>query len=454
MVKISTMSKNQFSFLFMLFFFCSGAIAQQTEAAKPYSIVIKGGHIIDPKNNMDALMDIAIKDGKIVAIAKNIDGSQATQLVNAKGMFITPGLIDLHVHFFWGQDGSGYMNARAGLPADGFTFPAGVTTAVDAGSPGWKSFELYKKQTIDQSQTRVLAMLNIVSEGMDSRNESDIEHMDPTSTADMAKKYPEHIVGVKLAHFSGRGNLAHSWIPTDRTIEAGKLANIPIMVDFGSATPYLPLDSLFNVKFRPGDIYTHAFGGNPEVGLTSQSGRESIVDISTKKVKEYAIKAQKRGVIFDVGFGGSSFLFSQGIPAIKSGFYPNSISTDLHTGSMNNAMKNMPNIMSLFMAMGMPFKEVIKASTWNPAQQIKRPELGNLSIGSGADIAIFTLRKGNFGYYARDGKIAGKERLETEMTIRAGRIVYNLNAIAEPNVIQAPPRQRPANAPQRTGNTP
>ena len=195
-------------------------------------------------------------------------------------------------------------------------------------------------------------------------------------------------------------------------------------------------------------MYTHAFGGNPEVGLTTQSGRESIVDISTKKVKEYVIRAQKRGVIFDIGFGGSSFLFSQGIPAIKSGFYPNSISTDLHTGSMNNAMKNMPNIMSLFMAMGMPFKEVVKASTWNPAQQIKRPDLGNLSVGSEADIALFTLRKGNFGFYARDGRIAGKNRLETEMTIRAGRIVYNLNAIAEPNLLPDGPRQRPANAPQ------
>jgi dihydroorotase len=442
------MNLKQIFFSSMLLFVCSGAIAQPAAANKPYSIVIKGGHIIDPKNNVDAVMDIAVKDGKIAAIAKSIDGAQATQVVNAKGMYITPGLVDLHVHFFWGHDGSSYMNAPSGLPADGFTFPAGVTTAVDAGSPGWKNFELYKKQTIDRSQTRVLALLNIVGQGMaGGLYENDINEMDPQKTAEMAKKYPEHVVGVKLAHFSGRGPLAHSWIPVDRAIEAGKLANIPIMVDFGSATPFLPLDSLFNVKFRPGDMYTHAFGGNPEVGLTTQNGRESIVDVSAKKLKDYAFTAQKRGVIFDVGFGGSSFLFSQGIPAIKAGFYPNSISTDLHTGSMNNAMKSMPNIMSLFMAMGMPFKEVIKASTWNPAQQIKRPELGNLSVGSEADIAIFTLRKGNFGFYARDGKISGKERLETEMTIRAGRIVYNLNAIAEPNVLAPAPRPRPATAP-------
>lgn len=441
--------KQKHLFIFTLLFLLGIKIQAQpnqlAQTEKLYNIVIKGGHVIDPKNNINTLMDVAIKNGKVAMIAKNIDASQATQVVNAKGMFITPGLIDIHVHFFWGHDGSSYMNAPSSLPPDGFTFPAGVTTVVDAGSPGWKSFELYKKQTIDASQTRVLAMLNIVGQGMaGGKYENDIEEMDPQKTAEMAKKYPHDIVGVKLAHFNG-----HTWVPTDRAIEAGRLANIPIMVDFGGATPFLPLDSLFNVKFRPGDIYTHAFGGN---GSTSPNGRESIVDVSTNKVKPYVITAQKRGIIFDVGFGGSSFLFNQGTPAIKSGFYPNSISTDLHTGSMNNAMKNMPNIMSLFMAMGMDLQSVIKASTWNPAQEIKRPDLGNLSVGADADLAIFTLRNGNFGYYARDGKISGKNRLETEMTIRAGRIVYNLNGIAEPNILQGPPRQRPANAPQRPAN--
>lgn len=436
--------KRLLLFLTLLFFYVS-AMAQQNQSDKPYNIVIKGGHVIDPKNNINTTMDIAIKDGKIALVAKNIDASQAVQSVDAKGMYVTPGLIDIHVHFFWGHDGSGYMNSPSGLPADGFTFPAGVTTVVDAGSPGFKSFELYKKQTIDRSQTRVLAMLNIVGEGMDSRHENMPESMDSRGAADMAKKYPEYIVGIKTAHFSGRGEYAHSWVAIDRALEAGRLANIPIMVDFGSARPYLPLDSLFNVKFRPGDIYTHAFGGDPQVGISTQDGRESIVDIRTNKVKPFVLKARERGVIFDVGFGGSSFLFSQGLPAIKSGFYPNSISTDLHTGSMNNAMKNMPNIMSLFMAMGMDLQSVIKASTWNPAQEIKRPELGNLSVGAPADVALFTLRTGKFGFYARDGKIPGDKRLETEMTIRNGRIVYNLNGIAEPNVIPNPPRPRPAN---------
>lgn len=422
-------------FIFALLF--SVCFSVQAQTPKPYNIVIKGGHVIDPKNNINTVMDVAIKDGKVAMLAKNIDASEGVQVVNAKGMYVTPGLIDIHVHFFWGHDGDAYMNAPASLPADGFTFPAGVTTVVDAGSPGWKTFELYKKQTIEKSQTRVLAFLNIVGQGMaGGKYENDINEMDSQKAAEMAKKYPNDIVGFKLAHFNGR-----TWVPTDRLMEAGRLANLPVIVDFGGATPFLPLDSLFNVKFRPGDIYTHAFGGN---GSTSPNGRESIVDVTTNKVKPYVIKAQNRGVIFDVGFGGSSFLFNQGTPAIKSGFYPNSISTDLHTGSMNNAMKNMPNIMSLFMAMGMDLQSVIKASTWNPAQEVKRPELGNLSVGSEADVAIFTLREGNFGYYARDGKIAGKNRLETEMTIRAGRIVYNLNAIAEPNILPSAPRTRPA----------
>lgn len=436
------------SALVVLFILCQPAWSQ----TKKYSIVIKGGHVIDPKNNIDAVMDVAIEgtpggeDGKIALVAKNIDATQAVQVVDAKGLYVTPGLIDIHVHFFWGTDLKGtYRNGPNGLPADGFTFRSGVTTVVDAGSSGWKNFETFKKQTIDLSKTRVLAFLNIVGEGMaGGKFENSLEEMDAKATAEMAKKYPNDVVGVKLAHFVG-----HDWTPTDRALEAGTLANIPIVVDFGSANPVLPLEELYLKKFRKGDIYTHCFGGNSN---NSGRGRESIVDVSTNKVKPYAIEAQKRGVIFDVGFGGASFLFSQGQPAIKQGFYPNSISTDLHTSSMNSAMKDMNNIMSMFMAMGMDFKSVIKASTWNPAQEIRREELGNLSVGSPADVALLNLREGNFGYYARDGKITGKKRIETEATIRGGNIVYTLNARVEP--VNLPRPERPAtNQGQQTPGT-
>lgn len=452
--------KRQFLFLTALLGIGLGSWAQQPGArsGKPYSYIIKGGHVIDPKNNINEIMDVAVTsgtraqparaemparaaegnrparpaiparaavaavEGKVALVAKNIPADQADRIIDAKGLYVTPGLIDLHVHFFWGHEGSYLKNAPTALPADGFTFRTGVTTVVDAGCTGWRDFELYKKQTIDASQTRVLAMLNIVGTGMDGRGESNIDEMDPIKTAEMAKKYPNDIVGVKLAHFSGR-----TWVPTDRALEAGRLANIPIMVDFGSADPYLPLDSLFNVKFRKGDIYTHAFGGN---GDDSPNGRESIVDMNGK-VKPYVLRARQKGIIFDIGFGGGSYLYNQGVPAVKSGFYPNTISTDLHTGSMNGPMKSMENIMGLFVASGMPLKEVIAASTWHPAQAIKREELGNLSKGSVADIAIFKVTEGNYGWPVRGGKIVGKQRLQTEMTIRSGNVVYDLDGIGQ-----------------------
>lgn len=434
--------------LFALLLLGIGAKAQQsaTSSAKPYSYIIKGGHVIDPKNNIDEVMDIAVtagtraqaarpasgnnparpavpaKEGKIALVAKNIDTKLAERVIDAKGLIVSPGLIDLHVHFFWGHDGSYLKNAATALPADGFTFRSGVTTAVDAGCTGWRDFELYKKQTIDASRTRVLSLVNIVGTGMDGDGENNINEMDPKKAAEIAKKYPNDIVGFKLAHYNGR-----TWEPVDRLVEAGRLANLPVMVDFGSANPYLPLDSLFNVKFRPGDIYTHAFGGN---GTDSPNGRESIVDMNGK-VKPYVYKARDRGIVFDIGFGGGSYLYNQGVPAIKSGFYPTTISTDLHTGSMNGPMKSMENIMGLFMASGMPLKDVIAASTWNAAKAIKREELGNLSVGSVADIAIFKINEGKFGWPVRGGKIEGTKRFQTEMTLRDGNIVYDLNGISQ-----------------------
>ncbi|GAB3265612.1 amidohydrolase/deacetylase family metallohydrolase [Larkinella harenae] len=421
----------------LLFAFTVCLAISQLALAQPYHIVIKNGHVIDPKNNIDAVMDIAIQDGKIAKVAKSIDATGARQVVNAKGLYVTPGLIDIHTHVFFGTNmDQTYSNGPNALPPDGFTFRNGVTTIVDAGCSGWRDFEAFKKQTIDASQTRVLALLNIVGSGMrGGKFEQNIEDMDPKATAEMAKKYPDQIVGVKLAHFNG-----YDWTPTDRAVEAGKLADKPVMIDFGGSKPTLSIEELYLKHLRPGDIFTHCFG---QLGT-----REPILDVTTNKVKPFVWEAQKKGILFDVGYGGISFAFSQAIPALKSGFYPNTISTDIHTGSMNNAMKDMLNVMSKFLAMGMDLKSVIKASTWAPAQAIKRPELGSLTEGSEADVAIldlidgkFAVRDvGHFGFFDYTGhKIEGKQKLGCEMTIRKGRIVYDLNGIAEPVVV----RQRP-----------
>ena len=394
--------------------------------SQSYSLVIKDGHVIDPKNNIDAVMDVAIVDGKIVEVAKNIDASKAKQIVDAKGLYVTPGLIDIHTHNFAGTNADQYlMNAPGGLPPDGFTLRNGVTTVADAGSSGWKTFPLFKQNIIDKSTTRVLAFLNIVGEGMRGGSwEQNTNDMDAKLTANVAKANKKDVVGIKLAHFEG-----HDWIAADRAAEAGRLANIPVMVDFGGATPPLSIEELFFKHLRKGDIFTHCFA--------QLATRESIVDTNTKKIKPFVIEAQKNGIVFDVGYGGISFSFSQAIPAIQSGFYPNSISTDLHTGSMNAAMKDLPNVMSKFLNMGMDIQSVIKATTWNPAQEIQRPELGNLSVGTEADVAIFDLREGNFGFFDYTGyKIKGNKKLECELTIRAGKIVYDLNGIADPVVLK------------------
>lgn len=393
-----------------------------------YNIVIKGGHLIDPKNNINDLMDIAIKDGRIMLVAKNIDPKLATQVVNAEGLYVTPGLIDMHAHVFAGTEPDHSLsNGLSAVFPDGFTFRVGVTTVVDPGGAGWKSFPVFKKNVIDNSQTRVLSLLNIVGEGMRGGvYEQDTQDMDPKLSALVAGQYKDYIVGFKVAHYSGA-----EWTVVDRAVEAGNLAHLPVMIDFGSATPPLPIEDLFMKHLRPGDIYTHVFA------LLDGNIRETVVDEGLKKIKPFIWEARKRGILFDVGYGGGSFNFSQAIPAIKSGFYPDFISTDLHTGSMNSAMKNILNVMSTFLGIGMDLPAVIKAATWNPSMAIHREELGNLSVGSPADVAILRIQKGNFGFWDKTGyKIEGNQKLECEMTIRAGKIVYDLNGIATPIVVR------------------
>lgn len=394
--------------------------------AQNYSIVIKGGRVIDPKNGIDKIMDVAVRDGKIAAVQTNIDTSGARQVVHAKGMLVVPGLIDIHGHYYFGTEPDHYLsNGLVAVAPDGFTLRNGVTTTVDCGGAGWRNFTTFKRNIIDHATTRVLAFLNIVGEGMRGGAwEQDTSDMDARLAAMVAKQYDHLIVGFKVAHFEPA-----EWIPVDRAVEAGRITNKPVIIDFGGGDhPPLSIEELYFNHLRPGDIYTHAF--------TELNRREPIVDPATRQLKPFVKKAQERGIIFDVGYGGASFAFSQALPAIKAGFFPNTISTDLHTGSMNSAMKDQLNVMSTFLAMGMDLGAVIKAATWAPAQAIKRPELGHLTVGAEADIAILNLARGNWGFWDRTGtKITSSQKFVAELTIRAGRIVYDLNGIARPIVL-------------------
>ena len=389
--------------------------------AQEYDLLIKNGHLIDAKNELDQAMDVAVLDGKVAEVSANIPIEKAKKVIDATGLYLVPGLIDMHVHVFHGTHQDEYIgNSYTSLPPDGFTFRYGVTTVVDAGSAGWRNFKTFREQTIDNSKTRVLAFLNIVGYGMKGGAiEQNLRDMDPKLTAIVAKQNSDVIVGIKLAHYSG-----HEWVPLERTVEAGELVNMPVMIDLGGSSPELSMETLLLEKLRPGDIYTHCFA--------HVRGRTPVVD-ENGMVRPFVKEAQSKGIVFDVGHGGGSFLFEQALPAMEQNFLPNSISTDLHTGSMNAGMKDMLNIMSKFLNMGMSLQEVVARSTWTPAVYIQKEELGHLSEGAVADIALLNLQEGDFGFADTKGwKINGNKKLECELTLREGKVVWDLNGISMP----------------------
>ena len=384
-----------------------------------YDLVIKNGHIIDKKNNIDFIGDIGVSNGIIKYVGKALPNNSSRKIINAESLIVVPGLIDIHSHNFHGTIPNRYLsNSFSALPPDGFSFRSGITTIVDVGGAGWKNFEVFKEQVIEKSKTRVLAFLNIIGLGMQGGEiEQNIDDMDAMLTAEMVNKYPEYIVGIKLAHFNG-----YNWIPVDKVTKAGGLSDRPVMIDFGGSNPLMPLDSLLLHKLRPGDIFTHTYA--------NVRGRMSIVD-GNNKLHDFVKEAQNKGIIFDVGHGGGSFAFSQAIPAINQGLKPNTISTDLHTGSMNGGMKDLLNVMSKFLNMGLNLNEVITSVTWDAAKSIKKENLGNLSVGSIADITILNLREGDFGFIdTKNKKMNGTKKLECELTIKDGKIVYDLNGLA------------------------
>ena len=386
-----------------------------------FDLLIKGGQVIDPKNGVNAVMDVAITGTKIAAVAANIAANRARSVVDAGGLHVAPGLIDIHAHVFWGHDAdSQYSDGYSAVQPDSFSFRAGQTTLVDVGGAGWKSFPRFKEQVIDRSQTRVLSFLNIVGSGMRGGPvEQNLSDMDAKLTAMRIRQHPGVIVGVKVAHYNGP-----EWDPVTRAVAAGNETNVPVMVDFGGHTPPLGLDDLLLKHLRPGDILTHAYA--------HVDGRIPIVDESAQ-VRPYVLAARKRGIIFDAGHGGGSFLFRQAIPAMAQGFYPDVISTDLHIGSMNGGMKDILNTMSKFLVMGMPLQAVITANTSKAAAVIKRPDLGHLGVGSEADIAVLNVRRGKFGFVdSGGGKLMGDQKLECELTVKGGRVVWDLNGISRP----------------------
>ena len=418
-----------------ILFLCAASIPAQTK----YDLLLQGGHVIDAKNHLSANRDVAIVNGKIAAVEEHIDPSRALKTVDAKDLYVTPGLIDIHVHAYASPGEKNSYAGDEGVWPDGFTFRAGVTTVADAGSSGYKNFEDFKQHIIDRSKTRVLAFLNIVGAGMRGpKYENNLADMEPAPAAAMAKQYPGLIIGIKTAHYAGP-----EWIPVEHAVEAGKSANIPVMVDFGANKPERPITVLLGQKLRPGDIYTHCYSG-----LRNELEPDG-------KLNPGMWAGRKRGVIFDVGHGGGSFAWRIAVPAIKQGFLPDSISTDLHIGSMNAGMKDMLNVMSKFLPLGLTPDQIIARSTWNPAREIHHEELGNLSVGSPADIAVIRLEKGNFGFTDMYGaRMNSNQKFECEMTVKDGKIVYDLNGLSRPEWTKLPKDYKAIGDPRWDGLNP
>src|SRR6476660_1998317 len=261
-------------------------------SAQPrYDLLLKGGRVIDPGNGIDGLMDVAIASGRIARVAAAIARTEAKQVVDVSGLLVTPGLVDIHVHAYAGTGMRGAYSGDNSLYPDGFTFRSGVTTVVDAGGAGWRNFADFKDRVIDRSKTRVFAMLNIVGRGMGGGAiEQNKEDMDAAATAKVAKQYPEIIVAIKTAHFDGP-----EWVAVDRAVEAGRMANLPVMVDFGTPWPNRNFEQLISELLRPGDISTHMY-----------QGLQPLVD-DKGELLPYLVEARKRGVRFDLGHGGGSF---------------------------------------------------------------------------------------------------------------------------------------------------
>jgi len=392
------------------------SVSAMAPAQELYDLVLKGGHVIDPKNGVSAVRDVAIRDGKIAAVAESVDGSKSKQVVNAKGLYVTPGIVDIHAHVYAGTgERSSYAGDNSVYP-DGFSFRSGVTTLVDAGGAGWRNFTDFKDRIIDRSKTRVLAMINIVGNGMrGGKFEQDLSDMDGEATAKTALAHKGLIVGVKCAHYAGP-----EWTPVERAVQAGTIADIPVMIDFGTNYPdRRPLEQLLSEKLRAGDIYTHVYSGIRDELLENGQPNPGL------------LTARRRGVILDVGHGGGSFLWRVAVPLMKAGIVPDSISTDLHIGSMNGGMKDMLNVMSKFLALGMTLDDVILRSTWNPAREIKREDLGHLTVGATADVSVLRLEHGNFGFLdIYNARFDGTSKLTAELTIKDGKVVWDLNGIA------------------------
>ncbi|MBD5093032.1 MAG: amidohydrolase/deacetylase family metallohydrolase [Subdoligranulum sp.] len=399
------------------------------EQARRFDLLLKNGHVIDPAQGYDSVMDVGVLDGRIAAVGPGLSRENAKKALDVKGEYVVPGLIDMHCHcypFF-----PPAPDSLATIHPDAHMLQTGVTTAVDAGTCGWRDFIRLKENIIDKACVRVLAFINIASGGMVHMDtEQNCAEMNPRLTAEMARQYSDVVVGIKTAHYwvGIPFDESHApWASVDSMVEAGELCGKPCMADFQPNLPLRTYPDLILKHLRPGDIHTHVYA--QQFPILDENG----------KVNDFMFRARERGVLFDLGHGAGSFWFRNAFPALQQGFYPDTLSTDLYLDNAAGPVIGLLHIMSKYLSMGMPLQEVIYRTTARPAQVLGHPELGSLAVGSCADIAVLH-RVDEPVHFADSGnaRMAGTSRLECRATIRAGEIVYDPYAISMPDWETAP----------------
>jgi dihydroorotase len=393
-----------------------------------YDLLLKGGHVIDPRNGLDGRADVVIVGEQVAAVGPDLNPARAGRVVDVSGLVVTPGVIDMHVHVYHTRAPEGDPEGLS-VVADAHPFRSGVITVADTGTAGARYLRHFKQTVIDPARTRILAYVNIVDQGMLGDFEQDPRAFDAELAAAAVEACPEICVGIKTAHYWTHApfdDLHPPWAAVDQAICAAELCGRPVMYDFWPR-PERPYADLVLKKARPGDIHTHVFA------------QHFLTIDGADRVKPFMREARARGVRFDLGHGAASFWCRNAARAIADGFAPDTISTDLHTHNVHGAVVDMQTTMSKMLNLGLLLQDVIARSTANVAVSLNPPELGHLSAGGCADVAVFAVQTGRFGFI--DGgrvKIVGDRRLECQMTIRAGQIVYNIGGLSAPFWREAP----------------